>query len=231
MIESPTQRTVDQAITSRRSIRAFLTTPVAREDIEQILAVASRAPSGSNTQPWKTYVLTGQRLKSMSEEIVQAFLHPSPTQPHKEEYAYYPSQWQSPYIDRRRRLGIRLYQLLGIEKGDRQGMQQQQARNFKFFDAPVGMVFTVDRIMSKGSWLDFGCFLQNIMIAARARGLDTCPQAAFNAYHQIIRKHTAIPESEILMCCLALGFADHDKVENSLVSDREPLDGFVTFLD
>jgi len=231
MIESEQQRIVDEAITSRHSIRAFLPTPVAREDIERMLSVAARAPSGSNTQPWKVYVLTGKRLHAMSADIVQAFLDPNKADAFNEEYRYYPDIWESPYIDRRRKVGLDLYQLLGLGKTDKEGMRQQHARNFKFFDAPVGMVFTVDRTMNQGSWLDFGCFLQNLMIAARGRGLDTCPQAAFNRFHPIIRQHTGIAETEIVMCCLALGVADHSKIENTLISEREPVEGFTQFLD
>ncbi|MFO7746201.1 MAG: nitroreductase [Orrella sp.] len=231
MIESTEQRIVDEAITSRHSIRAFLPTPVAREDIERMIAVASRAPSGSNTQPWKAYVLTGTKLNAMSDDLVNAFLDPDQDSTFTEEYRYYPDIWESPYIDRRRKVGIGLYSLLGLGKTDKAGMKQQHARNFKFFDAPVGMVFTVDRTMNQGSWLDFGCFLQNLMIAARGRGLDTCPQAALNRFHPIIRKHTGISDNEIVMCCLALGYADHSKVENTLISEREPVSGFTTFLD
>ncbi len=102
MIESDQQRIVDEAITSRHSIRAFLPTPIAREDIEQMLAVASRAPSGSNTQPWKAYVLTCNRLKAISADIVQAFLDPEKASAFKEEYRYAPDIWETPYIDRRR---------------------------------------------------------------------------------------------------------------------------------
>ena len=231
MIESESQKIVDQAITSRRSIRAFLPTPVSRADIECMLEVASRAPSGSNTQPWKAYVLTGPRLKNMCNEVYDASMDEKRQQEFVEEYRYYPDIWESPYIDRRRKVGFGLYNLLGLGKNDKEGMKLQHGRNFKFFDAPVGMVFTVDRTMNKGSWLDFGCFLQNIMVAARGRELDTCPQAALNRYHPILRKHAEIPEGELVICCLALGYADHSKIENTLVSEREPVKGFAKFLE
>jgi len=231
MIESTQQQLVDEAISSRHSIRAFLPTPIAREDIERMLAVAARAPSGSNTQPWKAYVVTGQRLSALSETLVSAFLDPNKDNTYTEEYRYYPDIWESPYIERRRKVGLGLYKLLGLGKEDKEGMKRQHARNFKFFDAPVAMIFTVERTMNQGSWLDFGCFLQNIMVAARGRGLDTCPQAALNRFHPIIREHTGIPDSEIVMCCLALGYADHSKIENTLIAEREPVSGFTTFLD
>jgi nitroreductase len=166
----------------------------------------------------------------MSNEIIEAFMDPDQDAKFHEEYRYYPDQWASPYIDRRRAVGIGLYRLLGLAKDDKEGMKRQHARNFKFFDAPVGMAFTIERTMNTGSWLDFGCFLQNIMIAARGRDLHTCPQAAFNRYHPIIRKHAKIPESEIVMCCLALGHADPDKIENTLVSERAEVSEFTTFI-
>jgi len=231
MIESESQKIVDQAIASRRSIRAFLPTPVSREDIECMLEVAARAPSGSNTQPWKAYVLTGARLNKMSDEVYAAFMDEKRQEEFVEAYRYYPDIWESPYIDRRRKVGFGLYNLLGLGKNDKEGMKLQHGRNFKFFDAPVGMVFTVDQTMNKGSWLDFGCFLQNIMVAARGRELDTCPQAALNRYHPILRKYAEIPERELVICCLALGYADHSKIENTLVSEREPVGGFAKFLD
>lgn len=230
MIQNDTQRTVDDAICSRRSIRAFLPDPVDRADIESMLEVAARAPSGSNAQPWKVYVISADRLKALSDEIVQIFMDPEKDKNYTAEYPYYPEEWVSPYIDRRRTVGLGLYKLLGLGREDKEGMKQQHARNFKFFDAPVAMVFTIDKIMRTGSWLDFGCFLQSIMIAARGRGLDTCPQAALNRYHTVLRKHCDIPEDEIVMCCLSLGYADHSKIENTLISEREPVSGFTKFI-
>ena len=225
------QQIVDEAITSRRSIRAFLPRPVDRSEIEEILRVAARAPSGSNTQPWKVYVVTGERLKEMTADILEAFVSPDPGSSYTEEYRYYPSQWESPYQERRRTVGLALYQLLGLGKEDKEGMQRQHGRNFLFFDAPVGLVFSIDKSMGIGSYIDFGCFMQNIMTSARGRGLDTCPQAAFNKYHSIIRKHVGMPDSEIQMCCMALGYADPSKIENTLISEREPVNNFAKFID
>ena len=179
MLENDRQKIVDEAITSRRSIRAFLPTPVAQEDVEAILHVASHAPSGTNTQPWKVYVLTGETKQRLSDEILKVYLDPELSSQHSEEYHYYPQQWVSPYIDRRRKIGWDLYSLLGLGRDNKAGMQAQHARNYRFFDAPVGMIFTIDRILELGSWLDYGMFLQNIMVAARGRGVDTCPPAAF----------------------------------------------------
>ncbi len=230
MIESPEQKIVDAAIRSRRSIRAFKPTPVAREDIEAILEVASRAPSGSNTQPWKVYVLTGEIRQRLSQRILDAYLDPAQVASHTEEYAYYPQQWVSPYVDRRRKVGWDLYGLLGLTRDDKAGMQAQHGRNYTFFDAPVGLIFTIDRVMEQGSWLDYGMFLQNVMVAARARGLDTCPQAAFTQFHRVIAEVLHIPDSEQLVCGMALGFADPERVENSLQTERASVAEFVRFL-
>jgi nitroreductase len=231
MISTPDQQAVDAAITSRRSIRAFLPTPVAREDIEKILDVAARAPSGTNTQPWKVYVLTGAKKRELTERILVVHADPEQAKLHTEEYAYYPSVWQSPYIDRRRKVGWDLYKLLGLTRDNKEGMAAQHGRNYAFFDAPVGMMFTIDRVMEQGSWLDYGMFLQNIMVAARGRGLDTCPQAAFTQYHTIIRAVLDLPDNEMVVCGMSLGYADHNKIENTLVTEREPLANFVKFVD
>ena len=231
MISSTEQQIVDAAITSRRSIRAFLPTPVAREDIEKILQVAARAPSGTNTQPWKVYVLTGDVKQRLSAQILAAHADPAVAQQHTEEYAYYPRQWVSPFIDRRRKVGWDLYALLGLTREDKAGMNAQHGRNYQFFGAPVGLMFTIDRVLEQGSWLDYGMFLENIMVAARGRGLDTCPQAAFTPYHRIIGEVLQLPPNEIVVCGMALGFADPDKIENSLVTEREALPGFVKFVD
>ena len=230
MIQSPGQQAVDAAIVSRRSIRAFLPTPVAREDIEAILEVARRAPSGTNTQPWRVYVLTGAAKDSLSAAILAAYADPREAQRHTEEYAYYPREWVAPFIDRRRKVGWDLYALLGLTREDKAGMAAQHGRNYRFFDAPVGMIFTIDRIMAQGSWLDYGMFLQNIMVAARGRGLDTCPQAAFTQFHRIIGAELDLPPNEMVVCGMALGYADPDKVENTLVTEREPVSAFARFL-
>lgn len=231
MIETAEQKIVDAAIVSRRSIRAFLPQAVAREDIEKILEVAARAPSGTNTQPWKVYVLTGAIKDRLSSEIVQAYADAAVAQEHVEEYSYYPRQWVSPYIDRRRKVGWDLYALLGLTRDNKAGMQAQHGRNYAFFDAPVGLMFTIDRTMEQGSWLDYGMFLQNIMIAARGRGLDTCPQAAFTQFHKIIHSVLGLPDNEMVVCGMSLGYADMDKVENTLRTERESVTGFVKFFD
>ncbi len=232
MIPTPEQTAaVDTAITTRRSLRAFLPTPVPREAIEAILAVAARAPSGTNTQPWKVYVLTGRAKTELSRKIGAAYDDPEERARHSEEYAYYPTEWKTPFIDRRRKVGWDLYGLLEIAKTDKTRMHAQHRRNYEFFDAPVGLIFTIDRIMRQGSWLDYGMFLQSIMVAARGRGLDTCPQAAFTQFHRIITEHVGAPAGEQVVCGMALGYADPDAIENTLVTEREPVAAFARFLE
>jgi nitroreductase len=222
---------VDTAIRTRRSLRAFLPTPVPRETIEAILAVATRAPSGTNTQPWKVYVLTGKAKAELSRKIGAAYDDPAERAQHTEEWAYYPTEWKSPFIDRRRKVGWDLYSLLDIAKTDKARMHAQHRRNYEFFDAPVGLIFTIDRVLRQGSWLDYGMFLQSIMVAARGRGLDTCPQAAFMQFHRIITEHVGASTDEQVVCGMSLGHADPDAIENTLVTEREPVDSFTRFLD
>lgn len=223
-------RIVDEVIRGRRSVRGFLSTPVPKETILEILDVSARAPSGTNTQPWKVTVVTGVKKEALSRELIETALDPARDAEHTQEYSYYPAKWTHPYIDRRRKVGYDLYGLLGIAKGDKDRMNLQFASNYAFFDAPVGLFFTIDRILGQGSWLDYGMFLQNVMIAARARGLDTCPQAAFTKYHRIVTRHLEIPEGEMLVCGMALGYEDASKVENSLRTEREPAANFTRFV-
>lgn len=219
---------VDEAITSRRSVRAFLPTPVAEETVRDILEVAARAPSGTNMQPWKVYVVTGDRKQALSDAILNSGIRAEKAV--WEEYRYYPDQFFEPYLTRRRAVGFGLYGLLGIGRRDVERMRAQHDRNFVFFDAPVGMIFTIDRRLNKGSWVDHGMFLQSVMVAARGRGLDTCPQAAFAPYHRQIRPLLGIPDEEIVVCGMALGYEDTAKPENRLRTERAALDEFVTFV-
>jgi nitroreductase len=219
----------DEALVSRQSIRAFLPREVSQQTVKDILDVAARAPSGTNTQPWKVYVVAGERRVELSRKILAAFDDPAVAKTHTREYAYYPQQWTSPYVDRRRKVGWDMYALQGIVKGDFEKTHVQHGRNYSFFDAPVGLMFTIDRILERGSWLDYGMFIQNVMIAARARGLDTCPQAAFLDFHTIIAEHLSIPSNEMLVCGMSLGWADPDAVINTLYTERDPIDGFAKF--
>lgn len=230
MSQAPDVAAVDHAITSRMSARAFTQQAVSRELITEILQVASRAPSGTNTQPWKVYVLQGATRDALVEKVCAAHeamrANPELAKQYTEQYDYYPAQWVSPYIDRRRENGWSLYGLLGIGKGDKDRMHEQQQRNFKFFDAPVGLMFTIDPIMGRGSLFDYGMFVQNIMLAARARGLHTCPQAAWNGFHSIILPHIGAGEGEMMVCGMSLGYADEDDKVNTLVTPRVPVEEF-----
>ena len=225
---------VDAAITSRMSARAFLPQAVPRSTLEHILQVASRAPSGTNTQPWKVYVLQGASRGTLVDKVCAAHdalrADPSLAEQYREEYDYYPEKWVSPYIDRRRENGWGLYGLLGIGKGDKDKMHLQHQRNFRFFDAPVGLMFTLDKVMGRGSLVDYGMFLQNIMVAARGQGLHTCPQAAWNGFAKIILPHIGAADNEMLVCGMALGFADPADPVNGFHTPRETVASFTTWL-
>ena len=220
---------VDAAIETRHSMRAFLPTPVPQKTIEDILRVAARAPSGTNTQPWQVHVLTGAAKQRLCDRLMSIYRDPAELASHREEYAYYPQTWGSPYIDRRRKVGWDLYGLLNLAKTDKAGMQHQHGRNYQFFDAPVGMFFSIDRVMQQGSWLDYGMFLQNIMVAARGRGLHTCPQAAFTQFHRVIADELQLAHGQMLVCGMALGHADPAAAENTLVTERAPVAEFARF--
>jgi nitroreductase len=226
---------VDTAIRSRMSVRAFTQQPVARSDIEAILEVSSRAPSGTNCQPWRVYVLQGASRDGLVTKVCAAHdairADPALAQGYREEYDYYPEKWVSPYIDRRRENGWGLYGLLGIGKGDKDKMHAQHQRNYRFFDAPVGLMFTIDRVMGRGSLVDYGAFMQSIMVAARGRGLHTCPQAAWNGFAKIIMPHIGAGEGEMLVCGMALGYADAHAPVNGFVTPRVSVAEFTHWLD
>ena len=227
---------VDAAIASRFSCRAFLRDrAVPRATIEEILALASRAPSGTNTQPWKVYVLQGAARDALVEKACAAhdamYADPALAQEYREEYDYYPTKWVSPYIDRRRENGWGLYGLLGIAKGEKDRMHAQHQRNFRFFDAPVGLMFTMDRVLGRGSLMDYGMFLENVMLAARARGLHTCPQAAWNGFAKIILPHVGAGADEMLLCGMSLGYADPDAHVNTFDTPREPAASFTRWVE
>jgi len=215
------------AIAGRKSVRAFLPTPVPRATVERLLAVASRTASGTNMQPWRVHVLTG----AARDRLVRAVLHAHDHEEgrHAAEYEYYMRQWRDPYLARRRKIGWDLYGVLGIAKGDKERMHNQHGRNFAFFDAPVGMIFTIDRDLERGSWLDYGIFLGNIMTGARGLGLETCPQAAFARFHTVVRAELGIPEHEVVVCGMALGHPDPAAQVNILETEREPVAAFATF--
>ena len=226
---------VDAAIQSRMSVRAFTPQAVPRELLQEILQVAARAPSGTNCQPWKVYVLQGASRDALVAKACAAHDalrdDPALAANYPEEYDYYPQKWVSPYIDRRRENGWGLYGLLGIGKADKDKMHAQHQRNFRFFDAPVGLVFTLDKVMGRGSLVDYGMFLQNIMLAARARGLHTCPQAAWNSFASIVKPHIGVGDEQTMVCAMALGYADEGATVNRFVTPRVAVDEFTTWLE
>lgn len=226
---------VDQTITSRHSVRAFLDTPVSTDMLKDILTVASRAPSGTNTQPWKVYVLTGKKRDELVQRVCQAqmelYQNPALAEQYKETFVYYPEQWFSPYIDRRRENGWGLYGLLNIQKGEKEKMARQNLRNFELFDAPVGLFFTLHKDLGVGSKMDISMMIQNVMLAAKARGLDTCPQAAWNHFHSIVLDVLGAGEDEELVCGMSLGYADPDHIVNTFITPRVPVEEFAVFVD
>jgi nitroreductase len=219
---------VDDAILSRRSVRAFLPTPVDRVTVEKLLQIASRAASGSNIQPWRVHVFAGEVREKLTKAILDAVARDG-FEPYQREWNYYPVNWREPYLARRRKIGWDMYSLLGVAKGDFEGTQQARLRNYEFFGAPVGMIFTLDEDLEIGSWLDLGIYLGSLMVAARGHGLHTCPQAAFADFHKIIRPILNIPEKEIIICGMALGHIDPDAPVNWLETMRAPLADFASF--
>ena len=220
-----TRLDVLNALRQRRSMRGFLPDAVDRTTVEAILADAARSPSASNTQPWRVHACAGAVRDRLCAELTR--VHAAGGQGHREEYPYYPAQWQEPYLGRRRRVGKDLYGLLGIAKGDTAAMAQQYSRNFEFFGAPVGLFFTLDRgLQGQAAWLDLGMYLHGVMLAALGHGLATCPQQAFARYHRIIREQLDIPESEIVVCGMALGRPDAAAPANRLATVREPVSNF-----
>lgn len=226
---SEIKNVVDWSIVTRRSVRAFADQEVSKEDIESILDVARYSASGMNIQPWKVHVVTGPAQSRISSRIAELDADPKSSAELEEPYEYYPREWVTPYIERRRKVGWDLYGLLGIAKGDKTRMHIQHGRNYAFFGAPVGLFFTMDRAMEVGSFIDCGMFLQSVMIAARGRNLHTCVQAAFLKYHKVISDELGIADSQLLICGMSLGFADPAGVENTLSTERETVDSFTTF--
>jgi nitroreductase len=219
---------VDEAIRTRKSVRSFLPTPVDRATVEELLALASRSPSGSNIQPWRVRVIAGDVKDRLTKAILDAVAREG-FEPYQREWNYYPVRWREPFLGRRRKIGWDMYSLLGVGKGDFEGTQRARLRNYEFFGAPVGMIFTLDEDLEIGSWLDLGIFLGAVMVAARGRGLDTCPQAAFADFHRIIRPLLNIPDNEIIICGMALGHVDRDAPVNALATERAPVSDFATF--
>jgi nitroreductase len=219
---------LDEAIASRKSVRAFLPDPVDRAMVEKLLQLASRSASGSNIQPWRVRVFAGEVKERLTGAILAAIARDG-FEPYQREWNYYPVNWREPYLARRRKIGWDMYGLLGVAKGDFEGTHRARLRNYEFFGAPVGMIFTLDEDLEIGSWLDLGIYLGTLMIAARGHGLHTCPQAAFADFHRIIRPILNIGEKEVIVCGMALGYIDANAPVNALHTTRAPLADFASF--
>jgi nitroreductase len=225
---SPNAAAVDDAIITRQSVRAFLPTPVDRATVETLLELSTRSASGSNIQPWRVRVVAGAIKDRLEKAIFDAVARDG-FEPYQREWNYYPVNWREPFLGRRRKIGWGMYSLLGVAKGDFEGTQRARMRNYEFFGAPVGMIFTLDEDLEIGSWLDLGIYLGTLMIAARGHGLHTCPQAAFADFHRIIRPILDIPEKEVIVCGMALGHIDPDAPVNRLATERAPLADYASF--
>ncbi|MFM6831433.1 MAG: nitroreductase [Novosphingobium sp.] len=211
-----------QAVVGRRSVRAFLPDPVPDTVIREILAAASRAPSGTNIQPWQVHVVTG-----VARDRIAAAGHAAASAGDMElEYQYLPSSMDEPWLSRRRAIGYALFEKYGIARDDLAARKSAMLRNYDFFGAPVGLFFTMDRRHALGAWLDCGMFMQNVMIVARDFGLETCPQQAWCDVGPTVHRELGIPETRIILSGMALGHEDKTAIVNSLESSRITVDGF-----
>ena len=219
---------VKQALLERKSTRAFLDKPVSMEAVNNILDAARHAPSGANTQPWQVAVVTGGRKQQLQKQFEDAFR--SGIKPAM-NYQYYPREWQEPYQSRRRACGLQLYEALGIARDDKQRRLDQWAANYRAFDAPVMLIFLMRPEMETGSFMDYGMFLQSLMLTAVEEGLATCPQAALGEYPDIVKQALDYPEDYSVLCGMALGYEDTGAAVNSYRTPREEVSGFTRYYD
>ncbi len=216
------------AIRERHSVRAYLDTPVSTDTIRDILAIASRAPSGVNTQPWNVAVVTGEHKQRLGDALIAAR---EAGQAENPDYPYYPDEWREPWTTRRKVCGLALYKALGIGRGDADARKAAWYRNYRFFDAPVGLIFHMDRRLQTGSFLDMGMFMENVMLAALEYGLGTCPQASLAEYPDIVREILDLPAGQMIVCGMALGHPDPDAPVNRYRLDRVSVDEFTRWYD
>lgn len=231
-MEPDAATTIEEALLSRRSVRAYLPTPVRRAEVERLLALAARSASNSNCQPWQVHVLTGQAKRKLTAALLHAHDHLGRITEREYDYQPPPEKWPKPFRSRRRRFGEGLYRdTLGITEGDTEGRLAHHRRNYDFFGAPVGIILTVSRGPLQSALVDAGLFLQALMLAARGAGLDTCPQASLIDFYPVLRRHLRIPDDQLIVCGLALGHADRTNRLSELRTPREPVDTFATFYD
>jgi len=216
------------AIRDRHCFRAFLNRPVEPDLVHRILDIARWAPSGVNSQPWQVAVVTGNTKQRIGEAIIAAREAGQEEHP---DYPYYPDEWREPYVTRRKACGLALYGALDIGREDKAKRIEAWYRNYRFFDAPVGLLFFMDRGLQTGSFLDMGMFLQNIMLAAREYDLETCPQASLAEYPDIVRNILGLPDDRLLVCGMALGYPDPDAPVNRYRLEREPVENFTRWYE
>lgn len=217
--------TVTEAIQQRSCVRAFSDQPVERTLLEEILVLAGNAPSGSNLQPWKVYAVTGDKKEALS----QAIYAKAATQPQGEtpDIRMYPKGMGEPWRSRRAECGEIMYNALSIARDDTAARFEQGAKNLVFFGAPVGLIITMDRSLSESQIMDIGIFIQSIMLLAQERGLSTCPQAAWQMWAETIRDQLKIPENEMVMVGMSLGYANTDDVASNIRQPRLPGEDYV----
>jgi len=220
---------VSEAIARRRSIRRFEDRPVDPDLLRAILDKARAAPSGGNLQPWQATVVSGNTLARLKQAMASALTEPPGTQ--QPEYRIYPDGLPDPWRERRSANGEALYGALGIGREDRAGRFAQLARNFSFFDAPVGLFLHVPRLMGPPQWADMGLWLQTVMLLLVEEGLGSCAQEAWSAYPATVKSVTGIPDDHLLFCGLAIGWPDHGAAVNAFPNPRAPLEETVRFLD
>lgn len=218
---------VSEALATRKTVRAFKSDLVPRETIEQMLTLAARAPSGGNLQPWRVYALIGEAR----DELVRRVAEKRRETPMGEapEYHIYPLHLTEPYRTRRFRVGEQMYATMNIPREDKRARLKFFSRNWEFFGAPVGLIFTIDRQMQQGQWADLGMYMQSLMLLAREHGLHTCPQEAWAVWHSVIREYLSVPENEMIFCGMAIGYADDAAPVNALETERAPLNEYITF--
>lgn len=217
-------RIVDEIIRSRRAVRAFRATPVPKALVAEILALARCAPSNSNTQPWCVHVLEGEPKRLFSEALMRS--HERDDLPASR---HFPDELPTACKTRQAEFGARYYAALDIDRADTAARYRQTARNYLFFDAPVGLIFTIDERLTRHSWLDYGMFVQTLMIAARAKGLDTCPQVSFVRHEPVIRELLALPQGQTVVCGMSLGYGEPEAKLNCLAMPRDPVEAFTVF--
>jgi|TARA_A100001037_G_scaffold191304_1_gene171162 nitroreductase len=215
---------VSEAVDSRKSIRAFLETPVDDLLIKELLEKSSRAASGGNLQPWKIYVINGETMNSFHK------FQSEWTEPETPAYAIYPENLKEPYKTSRYEVADDMYSLLGIAREDKEERFKQVLKNYEFFGAPSAFFCFVDRQMGRPQWSDLGMFLQTFMLLAREVGLDTCPQEAWAMKQESVTAFVEAPEELMLFCGMAIGYQDVSEKVNELRTTRRPIEDWATFI-